>query len=98
VHELHTGDTGADHHEVLGQAGRGVGVAGDEDALVIDLGPVRHAGSASGGDEDPVRLELLRGAIGRLHDHPVRSLQATRPPDELHALALQQLGGGRLQA
>ena len=97
VHELHPGDAGADHDEVLGELGRRVGLARREDALAVRLGEVGDAGPAAGREQDGVGGQLGE-ARGRLDDDLVRALQLAGTPKDPHSLALEQGQDGGLEA
>ena len=97
VDELDAGDAGADHDEVLGPDLGRVGLTGREDALAVDGGPLRDAGAAAGGEEDRVGVEP-DVTVGGRHHHLVRAGEPARAAEQLHALALEELGGLRLEA
>ena len=89
VDELHAGDAGADDDEVVGHLGRRVGLAGGEDALAVDGGPVGDAGAAAGGEHDHVGFDLLE-AVGGLGNHLVGALEHSGALDEPDVLVLEQ--------
>ncbi len=97
VHELHAGDARPDDHEVRGQLGRGVGVAGGEHALAVDVRPVGDAGPAAGAEHDDVGFEQL-GALGGLDLDLVGADQATGALDEADALAAEQAAHRALES
>ena len=88
VDELHAGDAGADHDQVVGHLSGRVGVAGGEDALAVDGGPVGDAGPAAGAEHDDVGLDLLE-AVGRFGHYLVGALERAGALDEADVLALQ---------
>ena len=97
VHELDAGDARADDHEVLGPGGRGVGLAGRQHAVAVDGGPVGQAGTAAGGEEHGVGLDL-DGTVGGVGHDGVRAGETARAPEDPHVLAGQQPAGVALDA
>jgi len=97
VDELHAGDAGADDDEVVGHLGRRVGLAGGEDALAVDGGPVGDAWAAAGGEHDHVGFDLLE-AVGGLGNDLVGALEHSGALDEPDVLVLEQRPGGAVDA
>ena len=97
VHELDTGHPRPDDHQVLGQLGGRVGVAGAEDADAVPIGPGREAGPAPGAEQDGVRLEVAGSVVGLGH-HLVGSDQGARATHQVDVLAAQDAHRGLLQA
>ena len=93
MHELHAGDAGADHDEVLGQLGRRVGVAGGEHPVAVDRRPVGDARPAAGATAAMTSASSSLDAVGGLDHDLVRARSGGRcPAIRLHALALEQAG------
>ena len=96
MRELDARDTGADHHEVLGDLGRRVRLARREDPLAVDARPLGHARTRAGGEKDRVGFDLLDALFGGRLDR-VRAEQAAGAADETHALRLEQAGDALTQ-
>ena len=88
--ELHAGDAGADHHEVLGQRRRRVGVAGGQDAVAVDARPSRGCGAGSRWPAGRRRPRRSHRAVGRVGHDLVGPVEPARAPQDAHALAVEE--------
>ena len=99
VDELHAGDAGADHDEVLGQLGRRVGVAGGEHAVAVDGWPSRGCGAGCRCDSsDGVGVAAPRAPSAVSTTTSCGPVKAAGALDHAHALALEQAGDRRAAA
>ena len=82
---------GADDDEVVGPGRRRVGVAGRQDPLAVDLGPVGEARPAPGGEEDRRRPRSRSAPSTVSATTWCGPTQPTAAPEDPHALAVEQL-------
>ena len=96
MNELDSSNSRTDHDKMFGQCSRRVGIASRQDALAIDMRPVRNARTTSRGQQHHISLKFNPPGLS-FGDDLVWTHHASRAKQELDPLAFEKRRGRTLE-